>query len=115
MSAWRDLNRAILQRYRDQAEAYSEYIDWQLEVGCFRKQRTLVVGVGNLILGTSQWHIATPLVGDYAIVHCATNYTEHLGVKEEFRTKARWLERHWQKVAVRTAVGLVGMGVEILE
>ena len=47
-----------------------------------------LVNVENLVLGTAEWHITTPLVGDYPIIHCPTHDTQHLGVKKEFWTKA---------------------------
>jgi len=36
-------------------------------------------------------------------------------VKEEFWSKAWWFEGHWQKVAMRAAVGLVTVVLEIRE
>src|SRR5260370_710621 len=68
-----------------------------------------------LVAGASKRHVTAPLVSDFAIVHHAPHDTQHLSVKEEFRSEARWLEGHRKKVPMRAAVRLATVVFEISE
>jgi hypothetical protein len=53
------------------------------------------------------------LVGNYPVVHCAAHNTENLSIKEEGWSKARRLERHREKMAIKPAVWLVTVRFQI--
>jgi hypothetical protein len=69
----------------------------------------------SLVHGTGEWGIAAPLIGDYPVVHCAANDGQHVIVKKESGMKARRLERHWHIVPVGTAIGMIAMGVDVMQ
>ena len=68
-----------------------------------------------LVIRASEGHVAAPLIGNHPVVHHASYDTQHPVVKEKFGSEARWGERHREKVAMRTAVRLVAVGLEISE
>lgn len=68
-----------------------------------------------LVIGAAQSHITAPLIGNYSVVHHAPHDTQHIVVKEEVRSKARWLKGHREKVALRAAVRFVAVCFEISE
>jgi hypothetical protein len=77
----------------------------------------LIVNTNALLIRAAERHITAPLIGigNYPVVHHATHDTQHLVVKEEGRSKARWLNGHREKVAMRAAVRFVAVGFEISE
>jgi hypothetical protein len=111
--ARRNFDRAILQRDADQGKADDQQIRWEREVRSFGEQRTLIVDMKALILRTPKRRIAAPLIGDDPVVHYSPYDSEHVIVEEEFRDKARRLERHREIVAMWAAIGLVTVGFKI--
>src|ERR1017187_10371009 len=71
--------------------------------------------MNGLAIRAAEGHITAPLIGDDPVVHQAAHDTQHLLVKEEVRSKARWLKGHREKVSVRAAVRFVAVGLEIGE
>jgi len=68
-----------------------------------------------LVIRAAERRITAPLISDYPVVHHATNDTQHRVVKEEVRSKALRFKRHREKVAMRAAVRLVTVDIEISE
>jgi hypothetical protein len=66
-----------------------------------------------LVLRAAERHITAPLIGNDPVVHDATNNTQHIVVKEEIRSKAWWLKRHGEKVAIRASGRLLAVGLEM--
>jgi hypothetical protein len=66
-----------------------------------------------LVIRAAERRITAPLIGNYPVVHHATHDAQHRVVKEEVWNKARWIEGHREKVAMRAAVRLVAVGLEI--
>ena len=104
-----------LRGYPDQAKADDQQINGQEKVRSFAEQRTTIVNMNALIIGTTERHVTAPLICNYPIVHDATHDAQHLVVKEEVRSKARWIKGHREKVAMPAAVRLVAVGFEISE
>jgi hypothetical protein len=75
----------------------------------------MIVNMNGLIIRAAERHITAPLIGNYPVVHNATHDAQHLVVKEEVRSKARWIKGHREKVAMRAAIRLVAVGFEISE
>jgi len=104
MRAGRDFDRAVLLLDRLQAKTHHDRIYGERQIGKFGKDRTLIVYVRTLILRSANRHIASPLVGDDAVVHEATDDTQHIWIEEELWCKTWWIERHREKMAVRAPV-----------
>src|ERR1035441_3575733 len=68
-----------------------------------------------LVIRAAERHITAPLIRNYPGVHHSPHDTQHFVVKEEVWSKARWLQGHGEKVAVRTTVRLVAVGLDISE
>lgn len=110
-----NFERTILEGNPHQAKVDDQHVRGQREVWSFVEQRTLIVDMNALVLRSAERYITTPLIGDRSVVRHAPHDTEHLMVKEECWNKARWLERHWQKVAMGAAVRLVAVVLEVRE
>ncbi len=115
MGAGCDFNGTVRTCYGDQGKADNQHVRRQRKAGRLLKQRSLIINVQPLVLRASEWDIAAPLVGHYLRVHCTTDDIEDLRAKKELRSKARWLERHRQKVTMRAAVRFVSMVLEVRE
>ena len=113
--AWRDFDRTVPRVYADQAEADDQQISGQREVRSFAEQGTLIVHVNGLVIRPVERHVATPLIGDYPVVHDAADNAQHITVKEELRGEAWRVEGNWEKMAMRTAVRRLAMTFEVCQ
>src|ERR1700687_580612 len=66
-----------------------------------------------LVIRALEGHVAAPLIGDHIVVHHASHDTQHLRVEEEFSSKARWIEGHREKVAMRATARLLAVSFEV--
>jgi hypothetical protein len=84
-------------------------------VGRFLEKRPLVVSVKLLVIGSDERHIASPLVRHHAGTHRAMYHVKYSFIEEAFRGKARWVERHRQKMTMGTAVWFASVVLKVLE
>jgi hypothetical protein len=113
VGAGRNFDGTVRSRYREKAKADNQHVWGQPEVWGLLKERALIVNVKLLVLRAPKRHIAAPLVGHYSAVHGTTDDIENLRVKKELRSKARWLERHRQKVTMSASVWFVFVVLEV--
>ena len=97
----------------DQAETDHQQIHRHYKVRNLDEKRTLIVHVNALVIGTAQWNIAAPLIGDDPVVHEATRDTQDFTVEEEFRSEAWRLERHREEMAARATIRRLSVTLEI--
>ena len=68
-----------------------------------------------LVIRAWERHIAAPLVGNHPLVHYSADNAEHFIVKEKFCSEAWPRKGHGKKVAMRAAIRLVAVSLEIVE
>jgi hypothetical protein len=71
MSAGCDFNSAVRRCDGTQAKADKQHVRGEMQVRILLKEWPLIIDMNVLIIGASQWHIATPLVGNYPLAHTA--------------------------------------------
>ena len=101
--------------YLNQAKANDQHIHGQQEVRRFGEQWALIINVGCLVGRSTDWHITAPLVGYYPVVHGATNNAQYLRIAEELWSEAGRLKWHREEMAMRTAVRLLAMALQVIK
>ena len=71
--------------------------------------------MGPLMSRALQGRVTAVLIGHHPLIHDSTHNPEDLGVEEKLGRKAGRLKWHRQKIAMRTAVGLVPVSAEVVQ
>jgi hypothetical protein len=111
----RDFYRPVGAGDRNQSKADHQDVRGQSEIGRFGEERPAVIDVSFLILRSEHRNIATPLIGDYTVVHRAVDHAQDGGVEEKLRAEDWRLEGHGEEMAAGATIRVIVMRGEVLE
>src|SRR5262249_35715250 len=115
VSARCNLDRPMSACDTNQAEADNQHVRRQKEIRNLNKQRSLIVDMGFLILGTPERYVATPLVSYDPFIHRTANDIQDSVIEKELWNETRVLEGHRQEISMWSAVGFLMMFLQMIK